>query len=69
LDWRWLLFGLGAIAFAALFYAWMGWMRERFDLLNPHDVDHETLWFDRTLGTVSLRALRAVAKAFSRHSG
>lgn len=65
-DWRWLVFGLALVTFAALFYAFLGWMRERFDQLNPDDVDHETERIDRALDTISLRVVRAVVKAVSR---
>ena len=67
LDWRWLTFGLGLVTFATLFYAFLGWCRERFDALNPDDVDHETLRIDKALDTISLRAIRIFAKILSRH--
>lgn len=66
LDWRYLIFGLGSGTVSVLLYAFLGWWRLRFDALNPDDVDHGTERIDKLLDTISLRAVRAVAKALSR---
>lgn len=65
-DWRWLLLGIGSLAFAVCMYALLGWWRERYDELHPEEVDFNSERVDKWLDAISLRTVRAVAGMGSR---
>jgi hypothetical protein len=49
-----------------MFYAQLGWWRERYNALHPDEVDFNSERVDKWLDSFSLRIVRAIANVFKR---
>ena len=64
LEWQYFAYGFPSLIFAVLNLAGLAWWRERFDSLNPEDVDTEITRLERVADRVSLRIVRSVVATF-----